>query len=41
MTRADKSWVKRTTWKINSLLNKVLDGLFSGKGYLVKGAEQS
>lgn len=36
-----KSWVKRTTWKINSLLNKVLDGLFSGKGYLVKGAEQS
>lgn len=42
MTGDDKKLgQKNDTWGINNPLNKLLDGLFSGKGYLVKGSKQS
>lgn len=40
--RVDKKLAQmRDIWRINNPLNNLLDGLFSGKGYLVKGSKQS
>lgn len=41
MTGADKKLgQKNDTWGISNPLNKLLDRLFAGKGYLVKGSKQ-